>query len=88
MRYIINDNEGGNFGEWSHLCPATRKEIIQHFKGMSDDEGLGEDALVPIEHFSLRMIQDIWNVEILPVHFNRSGGVYNLQERSEASHES
>jgi hypothetical protein len=73
MRYIINDNEGGSFGSWSHDRPATRKEIIEYFKMLSDDEGLEEDELVPIEHFNLRMIQDIWNVEILPIKLGNRG---------------
>lgn len=66
MRYIIKDNEGGNFCEWSYDNPPNEAEIIQHFKFLSDDEGLGDDGLVPIEHFNLNMIQDIWNVEIVP----------------------
>ena len=66
MRYVILDNEAGNFGEWSIDTPVTRKEIIYHFKTMSDDEDLGGDELVPLEHFNLKMISDIWNVTIKP----------------------
>jgi hypothetical protein len=69
MKYIINDNEGGNFGCWSHERPATRKEIIYHFKELSDRDDLrgGENELIPVEQFTLKLIQDIWNVEILPI---------------------
>jgi hypothetical protein len=67
MKYIIQDNEGGNFGAWSYDNPPTEAEIIDHFKGMSDDEDLGGDEPIPHEAFSLRMISDIWNVEFIPV---------------------
>ncbi len=69
MKYIINDNERGCFGEWTHQSPMTRKEIIQHFKEMSDRDDLRgwQEELIPVEDFSLRMIQDIWNVDIIPV---------------------
>jgi hypothetical protein len=66
-KYIIKDNEGGNFGAWSYNNPPNEAEIIDHFKGMSDDEGLGGDEPIPHEAFSLRMISDIWNVEFIPV---------------------
>jgi len=67
MRYIIQDNEGGNFGAWSYDNPPNEAEIINHFKRMSDDEDLGGDDLIPHEAFSLGMISDIWNVEFIPV---------------------
>ena len=67
MKYIIQDNEGGNFGAWSYDNPPTEAEIIDHFKGMSDDEDLGGDEPIPHEAFSLSMISDIWNVEIVNV---------------------
>jgi hypothetical protein len=67
MRYVIQDNEGGNFGAWSYDNPPTEAEIIDHFKGMSDNEDLGGDEPIPHEAFSLSMISDIWNVEIIPV---------------------
>jgi len=67
MRYIIKDNEGGNFGAWSYDNPPNEAEIIEHFKRMSDDEDLGGDEPIPHEAFSLSMISDIWNVEIMPV---------------------
>ena len=73
MKYIINDNEGGNFCSWTHQNPLTRKEIIECFKSMSDDEDLGGDEPIPLEDFSLRMIQDVWNVEILPVKLWNNG---------------
>lgn len=67
MRYIIKDNEGGNFCEWSFDNPPNEAEIIEHFKRMSDDEDLGGDEPIPHEAFSLGMISDIWNVEFIPV---------------------
>jgi len=67
MRYIIKDNEGGNFCEWSFDNPPNEAEIIEHFKRISDDEDLGGDEPIPHEAFSLGMISDIWNVEIMPV---------------------
>ena len=42
MKYVIFDNEGGNFGDWSFDNPPTRKEIINHFKYISDDEDIGK----------------------------------------------
>jgi len=67
MKYIIQDNEGGNFGAWSYDNPPTEAEIIDYFKGMSDDEDLGGDEPIPLENFTLGFIQDLWNVEIIPV---------------------
>lgn len=67
MKYIIQDNEGGNFCEWSYDNPPTEAKIIEHFKRMSDDEDLGGDEPIPHEAFSLSMISDIWNVEFIPV---------------------
>lgn len=69
MKYIINDLEGGNFGDWSHDDPVTLQELIAHFKTLSDDDDLkgGDEDLIPIESFSIPMIQEIWHVEILPV---------------------
>lgn len=66
-RYVIQDNEGGNFGAWSYDNPPNEAEIIEHFKRMSDDEDLGGDEPIPHEAFSLSMISDIWNVEFIPV---------------------
>lgn len=66
-RYVIHDNEGGNFCEWSFDNPPNEAEIIEHFKRMSDDEDLGGDEPIPHEAFSLGMISDIWNVEFIPV---------------------
>lgn len=63
-RYVIHDNECGNFCEWSFDNPPSKIEIRRHFKRMSDDEGLGEDELVPFKYFTLDFIQDIWNVRI------------------------
>ena len=51
MRYVIHDNEAGNFGAWSYDNPPTEAEIIDHFKGMSDDEDLGGDEPIPHEAF-------------------------------------
>ena len=67
MRYVIYDNEGGNFCDWSHDKPPTEAEIIEYFKTMSDFEDLGGDEPIPLETFSLEFIQDLWNVEIIPV---------------------
>lgn len=67
MKYIIQDNEGGNFGAWSYDNPPNEAEIIDHFKEMSDNEDLGGDEPIPHEAFSLGMISDIWNVEFIPV---------------------
>ena len=67
MRYVIHDNEGGNFGAWSYYNPPTETEIIEHFKRMSDDEDLGGDEPIPHEAFSLDMISDMWNVKFIPV---------------------
>ncbi len=64
MRYIIHDNEGGNFCEWSFDNPPNKAEIIQHFKGLSDDEDLGGDEPIPLETFSLEFIENLWNVRI------------------------
>lgn len=64
MRYIIHDNEGGNFCEWSFDNPPNKAEIIQHFKGLSDDEDLGGDEPIPLEAFSLEFIENLWNVRI------------------------
>lgn len=64
MRYIIHDNEGGNFCEWSFDNPPNEAEIIQHFKGLSDDEDLGGDEPIPLEAFSLEFIENLWNVRI------------------------
>jgi hypothetical protein len=70
MRYIINDNEGGEFGSWSYDNPPTETEIIKYFKSLSDDEDLGGDEPIPLEAFSLSMISDLWNVEIKPYEEN------------------
>ena len=67
MKYVIQDNEGGNFGSWSYDNPPTEAEIINHFKRMSDDEDLGGDEHIPHEAFSLSMISDIWNVSFISV---------------------
>lgn len=67
MRYVIHDNEAGNFGAWSYDNPPTEAEIIEHFKRMSDDEDIGGDEPIPHEAFSLDMIYDIWNVKFIPV---------------------
>ena len=67
MRYVIHDNEAGNFCEWSYDNPPNEAEIIDHFKEMSDNEDLGGDEPIPHEAFSLGMISDIWNVEFIPV---------------------
>ena len=75
MKYVIFDNEGGNFGDWSFDNPPTRKEIIEHFKGISDDEDMGFYEPIPIDKFSLRMIMDFWNVRIVPLPiFIKQGG--------------
>jgi hypothetical protein len=66
-RYVIHDNEGGNFGSWSYDNPPNEAEIIDHFKEMSDNEDLGGNEPIPHEAFSLGMISDIWNVEFIPV---------------------
>jgi hypothetical protein len=67
MRYVIHDNEAGNFCEWSYDNPPNESEIIEHFKTISDYEDLGGDEPIPLEAFSLEFIQDIWNVRIIPV---------------------
>jgi hypothetical protein len=67
MRYVIHDNEAGNFCEWSYDNPPNEAEIIEHFKTISDYEDLGGDEPIPHEAFSLGMISDIWNVEFIPV---------------------
>ena len=64
MKYIVNDLEGGNFMEWTNMRPLTRKEIIECFRSMSDDVGQG---FIPLKDFSLKMISEVWNVEILPI---------------------
>lgn len=66
MKYFIFDREGGNFMEWTMQRPLTRKEIIERFKSMSDDEGLGGGEPIPLKAFNLSMISEIWNVDILP----------------------
>lgn len=65
MKYFIFDREGGYFMEWTYQTPLTRKEIIECFKSMSSDEG----RFIPLKDFSLKMISDLWNVEIIPVKF-------------------
>jgi len=67
MKYIIKDNEGGNFCEWSFDNPPNEAEIKEHFKTISDYEDLGGDEPIPLENFTLEFIQDLWNVEIIPV---------------------
>jgi hypothetical protein len=67
MRYVIHDNEAGNFCEWSYDNPPNEAEIIEHFKTISDYEDLGGDEPIPHEAFSLEFIQDLWNVRIIPV---------------------
>lgn len=67
QRYVIKDNEGGSFCEWSFDNPPNEAEIKEHFKRISDDEDLGGDEPIPLEAFSLSMISDIWNVEIVNV---------------------
>ena len=52
--------------EWTMQRPLTRKEIIERFKSMSDDEGLGGGEPIPLKAFNLSMISEIWNVDILP----------------------
>jgi hypothetical protein len=67
MRYVIHDNEAGNFCEWSYDNPPNEAEIKEHFKTISDYEDLGGDEPIPLEAFSLEFIQDLWNVRIIPV---------------------
>ena len=62
MKYIVNDNEGYNFMEWTHEQPLTRKELIEVFKEFANHEGME----TPKKFFSLRYCSDIWNVEIKP----------------------
>ena len=80
MRYIINDNEGGEFGSWSYDNPPTETEIIKYFKSLSDDEDLGGDEPIPLEAFSLSMISDLWNVEIKPYEENLQWITYYLKQ--------
>lgn len=63
-KYVIHDNEAGNFCEWSFDNPPNETEIIQYFKGLSDDEDLGGDEPIPLETFSLEFIENLWNVRI------------------------
>lgn len=51
--------------EWTLQKPLTRREIIECFKEMSDYDG--KEGFIPLKDFSLRMISDLWNVDILPV---------------------
>jgi hypothetical protein len=60
MRYIVNDNEGGNFMEWTHENPLTRKELIEVFKEFADADLME----TPRRYFSLKFCADLWNVEI------------------------
>lgn len=68
MRYIIKDNECGNFCDWSYEKPPTEAEIIEHFISLNADEA-DMHAFEPYPHeaFSLGMISEIWNVDIIPV---------------------
>jgi len=50
--------------EWTQQRPLTRREIIECFKSMSDDEG--REGFIPLKDFSLKMISDLWNVDIFP----------------------
>jgi hypothetical protein len=62
MRYIVNDNEGYNFMEWTHDQPLTRKELLEVFKEFADNDGID----TPKKHFSLKFCADLWNVDIIP----------------------
>lgn len=64
MKYFVLDNEGGNFCEWGRDEPRTRSEIIAYFRELNQDESCEP---YPLKLYSLRMIMDIWNVDILPV---------------------
>ena len=64
MKYVIHDNEAGNFCEWSFDNPPNEAEIIEHFKRISDDEDLGGDEPIPHEAFTLEFIENLWNVRI------------------------
>ena len=64
MKYFVFDNEGGNFCEWGRDEPRTRAEIIEYFRVLNYDEA--KDPY-PLKLFSLKMIMDIWNVDIVPI---------------------
>jgi hypothetical protein len=75
MKYFVFDNEGYNFCEWGRESPRTRREIIEYFIELNEGEAYFH-RFTPYkkEDFSLKMIESIWNVEILPIHFKQSGG--------------
>ena len=68
MKYLVFDNEGYNFCEWGSREPHTRKEIINYFIELNEDEAYYH-RFTPYDKndFSLGMIMSIWNVSIIPV---------------------
>jgi len=64
MKYFVFDNEGGNFCEWGRDEPRTRAEIIDYFRELNQDESCEP---YPLKLYSLKMIMDIWNVDIIPI---------------------
>ena len=58
-RYIIQDLQGGTFGNWSWQEPATRQEIIEHFR-----ELINYDNLPISRNLSLTAISEIWEINI------------------------
>jgi hypothetical protein len=60
IKYTIDDLQGGNFCDWSYEEPATRAQIIDHFNTFRIDEGME----IPKKALSLRLIANIWDLQI------------------------
>ena len=60
--YTIDCLQGTGFCDWSHDEPATRAQIIEHFKCLRETEGME----FPKRALCLRFISNVWEVSINP----------------------
>ena len=60
--YLIDCLQGTGFCSWSYEEPPTREQILEHFNGLREIEGMD----FPKRLLSLKFIADFWEVEIKP----------------------
>jgi hypothetical protein len=63
-KYIVLDEQGGDFCHWTWKEPQTRAGILRLFRSIADDDGRMETM-----PDNFRMITDTWQVRVCLIDF-------------------
>lgn len=62
-KYIVIDNQGGNFMKWTHETPLTKQQIMGYLYSMANDDKYNDDDKWTWNNFRRNFKNDEFCVE-------------------------